>query len=234
MSNLADKNVLFYSPSCNIEEAVMYLLGFPQSSIQAKWVEHSDDPSDGEWISSDGYYHLADSLESAESELAEAKYDKATDKIIADKQTELNRCIALNERANVCKNAIIDELAKGSSSKLLIDNLATTNLNDPFITLLSLKRWAHEVLKISILDELGTSETVKPLSKMRKQENAILVAIEKLGHDPKNFPKNPPGKPHTKDDVRQLVQHDPLFISANVFDKAWERLRNYKDIIDMK
>lgn len=235
MSNSRAENSLTYAASCTIEEAIMYLLGYSQGFVQAHWVQHSDDPADGEWVCCDGYNHLRDLLETAESEYAEAKYDKASGKIIADKLAELNRCKALNKQVHEYKSAIIDELAlKDVSPKLLIDNLATTNLRYPYITLLSLKRWAHEVLQISILDELGTYKPVKRVPLLRAQENDILDAIKELGHDPKNFPKNLPGKPGAKNGVRQLVQHKPLFASSNVFDKAWERLRNDKSIIDMQ
>lgn len=156
MSNSTHENSLTYSSSCTVDEAVMYLLGFPQSSIQAKWAHHSDDPSDGEWISSDGFYYLADSLEFAESELAEAKYDKCPDEAIAEKLVKLNECKALNKQAHGYRSAVIDELAKGASSQLLIDSLATRNSRDPYITLLSLKRWAHQVLKISVLEDLDS------------------------------------------------------------------------------
>ena len=200
MPQPAIENALSYSPSCSIEDAVMYLLEFRQRDIQALWVQHSDDPSDGEWISGAGYLELADSLELAESELAEAKYDKASDKIIADKQAELDHCIALNMRAHSYKCAIVAELAN-DNPKLRVDKLAKTKLSYPYITLLSLKRWAHEVLQISILDELGTVKPVNRVPKLRAQENAILDAIKKLGHDPKNFPKNLPGKPGAKKNV---------------------------------
>jgi hypothetical protein len=171
MSNPTYENSMTYSSSCTVDEAVMYLLGFPQSSIQAKWAQHSDDPSDGEWISSDGFDYLTDSLEFAKSELIEARYDKCTAEVIDEKLAELNRRLALNKRAHEYKSAIIDELSK-SESNLRTDKLATTNLRDPFITLLSLKSWANDVLKISILEDIEMLPSAFSTPKLQKKTSS--------------------------------------------------------------
>lgn len=167
MTNPINKNILAYTPSCTVEDAVMYLLGYKQSDVQAIWYQPSDDPSDGEWLSSDGFNHLKDLLDEAESEYAEAKYDKCPDEIIAEKLAKLNECKALNKKAHDYKSAVIDELS-GYDPGLRIDKLATTNLSDPFITLLSLKSWANNVLKISILEDLDSSHLKSSAPKSQK------------------------------------------------------------------
>jgi hypothetical protein len=167
MSGLTDQNTLTYASSCSIKDAVMYLLGYSQRSIQAIWVQHSDDPSDGELLSSDGFNHLKDLLDEAESEYAEAKYDKCPDEIIAEKLAKLNECKAIIKKAHDYKSAIIDELSRDDPS-LRIDKLATTNLRYPFITLLSLKSWAKDVLKISILEDLDSSHLKSSAPKSQK------------------------------------------------------------------
>jgi len=167
MSNSSAENSLDYKSSCTVEDAVMYLLGYKQSDIQAKWYQPSDDPSDGEWLSGFGFDYLKDLLAEAESEYAEAKYDKCPDEIIAEKLAKLNECKALNKKAHDYKSAIIDELS-GYDPGLRIDKLATTNLRDPFITMLSLKSWAKDVLKISILEDIDSSHLKSSAPKSQK------------------------------------------------------------------
>lgn len=163
-----NKNILAYKPSCTVEDAVMYLLGYKQSDVQAIWYQHSDDPSDGEWLSSDGFNHLNDLLEVAESEYIEAKYDKCSAEVIAEKLAKFNECRALNNRAHSYKSAIIDELSK-VDPKLRIDKLATTTVKYPFITLISLKIWAKDVLKISILEDIELPPSASSTLNLQKK-----------------------------------------------------------------
>lgn len=232
MKNSDIKRLLYSSTNCTTEEAVMYLLGFPQSYIH-HWVQHSEDPSDGEWLCSVGYDYLVGELEQAESDLAEAKLDKASGEIIADKQAELDRCEDQIEHTYIYRTLIANELAKGDSSKLLLDKLATKTAGYPRIDLCSLKNWAHEVLQISILDELNIGKPPKPAPKMRDQERAILDAIKKLGHNPQALPINSPGKPGVKSQVKKDIRHEPLFRSDKTFEKAWERLRDEGSVVDI-
>lgn len=175
MKNSDIKRLLYSSTNCTTEEAVMYLLGFPQSQIQAYWMQYSDDPSDGEWLCSEGHDYLEDELEQAESDLAEAKLDKASGEIIADKQAELNRCKDQMGRAHAYRHAIDHELVKGDNSRLLLDKLATETAGYRRISLLSLKNWAHEVLQISILGELDIGKPPKPAPRITDQEGDISI-----------------------------------------------------------
>ena len=51
MSNTNDKLSHNYSPTCTIEDASMYLMGFSQSDIQQLWYESLQDKVDGEYFS---------------------------------------------------------------------------------------------------------------------------------------------------------------------------------------
>lgn len=225
MSTTFDEISLTYKPSCTVEEAALYMMGFPQSYLQPRWLQYSDDPSDGDWFGSEDYQNLAEERESAKIDLAEAKSDKAPEEVIAAKLAELDHCTEQLKLAHSYKTAIINELAKGATSGLHIDNIATLNARNPFITLLSLKRWAQESLNISILAELDNVAPIKPLPKMRAQEKVILDAIKKLGHEPQSLPKPLPGKSGVKAEVRENLLLHPLFKNkTTAFDKAWERL----------
>jgi hypothetical protein len=230
-----DEISLTYEPSCTIEDAALYLMGYPQRSLQPRWVQYSKVTSDGDWHSSEGYQNLTEDWESAISELAEAKFDKASEEVIAAKLAKRDHCAAQVKLAHKYKTDIINELARGVGvSGLHIDSTATSTPRNPYITILSLKTWAHEVLKISILAELGTVKPIKSIAMARQQENAILDAIKKLGYDPQNLPKIIPGKRGVKAEVRTALLLHPLFKDkTTVFDKTWERLSK-EDISFMK
>lgn len=209
----------------------MYLMGYPQSYLQAKWVQYSDDPSDGEWLSIEGYQCLAEELDFAKSALAEAIFYKEPADVIADKQIELDRFKEKYKLAHSYKTAIINELAKGAASSLYIDSIATPNFRNPYITLLSLKEWAHESFNISILNELDTVKPIKTVSMARQQENVILDAIKKLGHDPQNLPKLQAGKAGVKATIKKTLMNHTLFKDkTTVFKRTWERLSGDNEI----
>lgn len=69
----------------------------------------------------------------------------------------------------------------------------------------------------------------KPLSRHLHQEQEILRVIKELGYTPTNLPKDQPGKPGVKAEVR-----DKLSFTDSVFDKAWGRLSKSKDIVKLK
>ena len=76
-----------------------------------------------------------------------------------------------------------------------------------------------------------TAEKHAPLQ--RAQEDAILGAISDLGYTPDALPSQLPGKSGVKAEVRKKLKSHPLFKEkSTVFDKAWERLREFGDIAD--
>ena len=81
------------------------------------------------------------------------------------------------------------------------------------------------------------SETTPAQFKQRHllQENEILNWLATNGHDPKNLPLQENGKPGLKADAwKELKQNRTLFLTKNIFNKAWQRARNNGDIQDKK
>lgn len=97
-----------------------------------------------------------------------------------------------------------------------------------------LARWVQEVGKSSLYPFAGplaqSTNTPRPMQAQRAQELAILEAIRQAGHDPLRLPRNEPGKPGIRSQVRKALNVDPMFNGTTVFKKAWERLSEYGDI----
>ena len=70
-----------------------------------------------------------------------------------------------------------------------------------------------------------------PVQRSAAQDAAILAEIRARKFDPLVLPKNQPGKPGPKAEIRAALIDSPLF-KGEVFDKAWERLRQRGDIVD--
>lgn len=166
---IREKDDYFSDPSCNIEHAVMLLLGFSLEDIRPAWVPNPRSSQGGEWLDSSGFDLMTDSLHSAEIEYEDAIYDQCSEEIIKQKSDEVKRCKKEIEDGNSYRLAIIDEFENGSAFRTIKKQ---TNLDGyPSIRLYSLKKWAKEVLKISILDN-----TQLPLS-LTKSINPILDEI---------------------------------------------------------
>lgn len=75
---------------------------------------------------------------------------------------------------------------------------------------------------------------VKPISRSAAQDHAILDAIRNRSHDPKALPKPDAGKRGVKAAIRDdlTTNNKDIFLSTRVFDDAWQRLRDQKDITD--
>lgn len=151
-----DTHLNFNHPaSCSIEDAVLYLLDFKYEELQPKW--------DGnEWVDHPDY--LLQEIEDAVAALSEAKFHKVSDELIKQKQVEYENAIARKKLAHEYQCAIVEELSS-NMPKLLLDITATTPI--PFITLVSLKRWAKEIYHKDILGDLLQIELVKQLSPNR-------------------------------------------------------------------
>ncbi|CAN5873254.1 hypothetical protein BH11PSE12_BH11PSE12_20480 [soil metagenome] len=84
--------------------------------------------------------------------------------------------------------------------------------------------------------EPGTAKAqaapAKPLQRTLAQDTAILTAIKQAGYDPLALPKNEPGKPGVKSEIRDALNGNSLFVGTTVFRRAWERLRQFGDIAD--
>lgn len=271
MNDTNGNQYLKYSPSCDIESAAMYLMGFSQADIQLQLFKDPEDPLGAEYFSNISYQDIVEEWNSAQLYLNELQISKnkitqklaGVDDLISqnskiEEKTIINNLseekllmvqtynnldksmytqqIVLNDATNnykqlhSYKTAIINELARGSLSSLDVDMTANKDINNPFITLISLKIWSKKSLKMSILEDLEPIEPKKRLLKTRQQEIAIVDAIKMLGHDPKKMPAFLPPNPWIKSEVRELVQIPPLFNNSDIFDSAWERLRKTKEI----
>lgn len=76
-------------------------------------------------------------------------------------------------------------------------------------------------------EPIAPEQKAQPPKTQRWQEDEILRVLRGLGYDPKALPRNPPGSPGAKAQARAQ-----LTFTSKVFDKAWERLRQFGDIAD--
>ena len=70
----------------------------------------------------------------------------------------------------------------------------------------------------------------RPIQRSTAQDAAILAAIQKIGYSALALPANESGKRGVKAVVREALDGDALFAGTTVFDKAWERLLQRKEI----
>lgn len=80
--------------------------------------------------------------------------------------------------------------------------------------------------------QAAPDDGTRPVQRQHAQEQAIMRLIREAGHDPLQLPMNEPGKPGIKSHVKKLAVRDSLFTGANVFGKAWDRLRSSGEIAD--
>lgn len=76
--------------------------------------------------------------------------------------------------------------------------------------------------------------TPKGLHRSQKRELAILEALFDLGYTPTALPARVPGKSWVKSEVRTRLEGGSEFFTQSTFNKAWENLRNTKQIIEIK
>lgn len=69
-----------------------------------------------------------------------------------------------------------------------------------------------------------------PQKRQIQQEDRILDVLKALGFDPLKLPKEPPGRPGVKKQVRDRLANESIFRGGSIFDKAWDRL-SYKKLI---
>ncbi len=114
-----------------------------------------------------------------------------------------------------------------------------------YITLTSLDAWAKATgYRLRVLEPLPTAMTSseevvtttarpKVRRKHREQEEAIVKEIVRLGYVPLGLPPRSSGKSGVKSLVRDALQENDPFGSCYRFDKAWDRLRAGKEIVEM-
>lgn len=83
--------------------------------------------------------------------------------------------------------------------------------------------------RLDVQDGQG-SNTEYPEGRQRLQEGRILGALKDMGYDPMQLPRSPAGTPGPKADVRSRLAD----MTGKVFNKAWQRLRDFGEIADAK
>jgi hypothetical protein len=183
--------------------------------------------------------YLHEERDSLESDYVEAKYDQLSNKVISEKRAALDQFVVSIERAQELLREFDDEVAIGELSKIRL--LETNKLGIKYYTLNSVSRWVEEITHrtpvpptYSLSDvDLEVSKPVKQ-SKLRAQEEAILAEIGNLGHDPKILTKYVSGKHGVKSEVRKSLKENHLFAGSTTFDKAWQKLLDFDDIVYVK
>jgi hypothetical protein len=78
-------------------------------------------------------------------------------------------------------------------------------------------------------DEAGR---IEPVPRWQAQAQTILNKLRALGYSPRALPKSEAWTKGVKAEVRAAIGSKGMWHSPNVFDKAWERLRESGDIAD--
>lgn len=74
------------------------------------------------------------------------------------------------------------------------------------------------------------NQTPAPMQRTAAQDAALLAMLKEKGFDPLALPPNEAGKPGVKSLIRQALGTSGLWAGTTVFDKAWERLSQNRDI----
>ncbi|WP_297575131.1 hypothetical protein [uncultured Deefgea sp.] len=105
----------------------------------------------------------------------------------------------------------------------------------PKIAKIVLEGVAHAISCFSnVVDEFTPVENcdlnARPLGRQIAQENEIKNTLNKLAIDLLALPPNQAGKAGVKSEVRKAVGNAEIWTGETVFDKAWERLLQSKEI----
>jgi hypothetical protein len=229
--------------SITIDEAVAILLGRITGPIDLEPIDDSEE-AEANSPAFDLQETLEDELDVLDGEYRLAKHERQSEDVIAEKLAAQKEQEAVIDKANGYLCEIEDEINKGEQSILKLDR-ALSNTAYTFITLHSFNEWQKQrsvssEVKSDHADFVGAESAPpkghknekKVRDKMRRQERAILDAIVKLGYDAKAVPKFKFTEAGAKAQVWDAVQNLGLFDNYDIFDKAWERLRKGKDILD--
>lgn len=93
-----------------------------------------------------------------------------------------------------------------------------------------MKELEQQTADLDAPNEPENHEVMQPqASRQRVQEQEIIKTLRDLGYDPKKLPKTRPGTPGPKSKAKEKIGAK---MSDTVFKKAWERLRNFREIQD--
>jgi hypothetical protein len=144
----------FYTTSVTLDEAVANLLSGLRGP--AVFTSNSEGLSDEDYeflsgLRFDLFERLDEDKQSLESDLFEAKYEKKPDHIIAEIEAAIVAHANKIDQAKRYLCALEDELNKGDSSALRLDQMRSSP-DFPYITMASLDEWARGRYSISIIE----------------------------------------------------------------------------------
>lgn len=165
---------------------------------------------------------LREIKESADSEYTDTKIDDPLDEdALAESLANIKKSHELIETAHKFYCDIADELVQGECSALRLDQYATKNLEDTYITLTSLADWAFKKYNITLFkltkpvtfDDLGFSqqEIIESLSNDSGDSTHLLVTfallVEAFSKTGNAFKKS--GSPNAKTIAAEMVLKIP-------------------------
>lgn len=158
MITAADEIYIDLSTSCTKDVVVAKLLGWLQGPIRRKYINVTEDGISEDQLP---YLHkmeepiseqLLELREVAHRKLVEAFNNGVGDDVLSELEGRVNLCDKKILLAAQYFRDIDDELAKGDSSKLRVDPVATVTPDNPYITLSTLDHWAKDKYGISVLN----------------------------------------------------------------------------------
>lgn len=165
--------LLEFNKSCTKREAVAKMLGWMQGPLydNKEFMESEED------FLSENHLNFAQSLDdslenimckllcSIQRDLEEAKTENASDDVIKRKEAAYDKYMTKIHKVESYLASIEEELGKGESSALKIDQEATRKSGIPHIMLGSLDQWAREKHGIAILASTYSKFTANTLAK---------------------------------------------------------------------
>jgi hypothetical protein len=189
MINAEDDVLYDLSPSCTVEVAVAKMLGWMQGHIRQRIIKVTE-----QGISADQLPHIPSLEGSLQDQLMEMRgaakqaFIEAAEKYasddtsyndLRDKEEAVIECDALFNKAATCLRDIQDEISKGESSVLKIDQQATDQTGEIHLTLNSVDRWAKEKYGISIFEGSKVQESTQNIAV--KNDDQIEATSDRKG-----------------------------------------------------
>lgn len=163
MINPEDEILVDFRTSCTKEEAVGKLLGWMQGPIRKKYVEVNEQGISSDQLpfihSLDGSLQeqLIELREAARMDFLKAVEEEAAHDVAQAKEESVIEYDKLIKKAAKYLMEIEDEIAKGETSRLRVDQSTTEKLGIVHITLKSLDQWSQKNYNITILDQFSTN-----------------------------------------------------------------------------
>ena len=163
--------------------------------------------------------------ERAEADYSNAKAEKHSDESIKTAFDNLTKADQLITKAAQYRRDITDELAKKESALRLDESNR--------ITINSLKNWAHEVLQISILDELDISKPPKPAPRTPDQEGDISISEKSkiASHPAIPVLKNPQRRDALCIEIEDILKTAPHSTASEVMAKLRAKVGSFNTCI---